>query len=65
MPDDPAEMAAQAGRCRRLAKYASGQIKNTLSLLADDYERRQRTAEHEAGIGVPVMRLGPENDWPE
>ena len=65
MTDDPAEMAAQARRCRRLATYASGQTKNTLSLLADDYEQRQKTAEDQSALEVPAMPLGPANDLPE
>jgi hypothetical protein len=58
-------MAAQARRCRRLASYATGRTQNTLELLADDYEQRQKAAEGEASPCVPVMRLGPANDLPE
>jgi hypothetical protein len=57
-------MAAQARRCRRLAKYADGQVRDTLELLAEDYEKRQKTAEVENPGEAPIMRLGPANDVP-
>ena len=65
MPDDPAQMAAQARRCRRLAKYADGQVRDTLELLAEDYEKREKTAQPNSLTDAPVVRLGPANDPPQ
>ena len=45
MPDDPAEMAAQATRCRRLAKWSSGAVRDSLQLMADDYQARGKAAQ--------------------
>ena len=44
MPDDPSEMAAQAKRCRRLARWCSGSTKNSLTIMADDYDARESAA---------------------
>ena len=44
MPDDPAEMAAQAKRCRRLAQWCSGSMRDSMNTMADDYELRQKAA---------------------
>ena len=57
-------MAVQAQRCRRLEKYATGQTRDTLRLLAEDYEQREKTAAIEAGP-KSVSRLSPVNDLSE
>ena len=44
MPDNPLEMAAQAKRCRRLAKWCSRSIKHSINLMAEDYEAREKAA---------------------
>lgn len=44
MSDDPAKMAAQARRCRRLANLSSGSVKTALLKLAEDYQRREEAA---------------------
>jgi hypothetical protein len=50
MPDDPTEMAAQARRCRRLARWCSGSTKNALTLMADDYDAREIAAASKGNI---------------
>jgi hypothetical protein len=44
MSDDPDEMAAQAKRCRRLAKWCTGEMRDSMNFIADDYEERERAA---------------------
>jgi hypothetical protein len=44
MADDPAEMAAQAVRCRRLAKWCSASMKASMIMMAEDYENRALAA---------------------
>lgn len=44
MPDDPTEMAAQAKRCRRLARWCNGSLKASMNIMADDYEAREKAA---------------------
>jgi len=59
MLDEPAEMAAQARRCRRLMRNATGQMRETLRLLAADYDQRQQAAENAAdgtAIAPPAPR---------
>jgi len=62
LPDDPAEMAAQAGRWRRLADLAAEQIGETSRRLAADYEQREKALASEAP--KRVMRLGRTSDSP-
>jgi hypothetical protein len=44
MADDPAEMAAQAIRCRRLAKWCNGPMKASMIMMAEDYQIRAQVA---------------------
>ena len=73
VPDDEAEMAVQAKRFRRLAKWCSGTIKHSLNMMADDYEERAQAAIlHEgrhpcpAVVGAPKLHSSrPSADVPE
>jgi hypothetical protein len=55
--DEPVEMAAQARRCRRLMRTATGQMRETLRLLAADYDQRRQAAENEAGGALIVSPI--------
>lgn len=59
MIDDPAEMAAQARRCRRLAKWSNGVVKSSLLMMASDYETREKAARAEQDATPRQIVLNP------
>jgi hypothetical protein len=54
LKDNPAEMAVQAQRCRRLAKSSSGSTRNSLLLMATDYDAREKAARDDAATDPPI-----------